>query len=98
MKAVRIHEDGGPEVLRYEDAPDPVAGAGEVLIELRAASLNHLDIWLRRGSSARTAPGSSRRSATASTGWSPATGSSSIRAWTTAPASSASTWTGRTPS
>ena len=49
MKAVRIHEDGGPEVLRYEDAPDPVAGPGEVLIGLRAASLNHLDIWLRRG-------------------------------------------------
>ena len=49
MKAVRIHEDGGPEVLRYEDAPDPVAGPGEVLIGLRAASLNHLDVWLRRG-------------------------------------------------
>jgi zinc-binding alcohol dehydrogenase/oxidoreductase len=49
VKAVRIHEDGGPEVLRYEDAPDPVAGSGEVLIGLRAASLNHLDIWLRRG-------------------------------------------------
>jgi NADPH:quinone reductase-like Zn-dependent oxidoreductase len=49
VKAVRIHEDGGPEVLRYEDAPDPVAGDGEVLIELRAASLNHLDVWVRRG-------------------------------------------------
>jgi NADPH:quinone reductase-like Zn-dependent oxidoreductase len=49
VKAVRIHEDGGPEVLRYEDAPDPVPRAGEVLIELRAASLNHLDIWVRRG-------------------------------------------------
>jgi NADPH:quinone reductase-like Zn-dependent oxidoreductase len=49
VKAIRIHEDGGPEVLRYEDAPDPVAGAGEVLIQLRAASLNHLDIWVRRG-------------------------------------------------
>lgn len=49
MKAIRIHEDGGPEVLRYEDAPDPSPGPGEVLIELRAASLNHLDIWLRRG-------------------------------------------------
>ncbi len=49
MKAVRIHEDGGPEVLRYEDVDDPVAGAGEVLIRLRAASLNHLDIWMRRG-------------------------------------------------
>jgi NADPH:quinone reductase-like Zn-dependent oxidoreductase len=49
MKAVRIHEDGGPEVLRYEDAPDPVAGPGEVLIRLHAASLNHLDIWVRQG-------------------------------------------------
>ncbi|HVN59667.1 MAG TPA: zinc-binding dehydrogenase [Gaiellaceae bacterium] len=49
MKAIRIHEDGGPEVLRYEDAPDPVAGEGEVLIELRAASLNHLDLWVRKG-------------------------------------------------
>ena len=49
MKAVRIHEDGGPEVLRYEDAPDPVPGTGQVLIELRAASLNHLDVWIRKG-------------------------------------------------
>ncbi len=49
MKAVRIHEDGGPEVLRYEDVADPVPGPGEVLIRLRAASLNHLDLWLRRG-------------------------------------------------
>ena len=49
MKAIRIHEDGGPEVLRYEDAPDPVPGTGQVLIALRAASLNHLDIWVRKG-------------------------------------------------
>jgi zinc-binding alcohol dehydrogenase/oxidoreductase len=49
MKAVRIHEDGGPEVLRYEDVPDPVAKPGEVLIRLRAAALNHLDVWVRRG-------------------------------------------------
>ena len=49
MKAVRIHEDGGPEVLRYEDVPDPLPGDGEVLVELRAASLNHLDLWLRQG-------------------------------------------------
>jgi NADPH:quinone reductase-like Zn-dependent oxidoreductase len=49
VKAVRIHEDGGPEVLRYEDAPDPVAGPGEVLIRLRAVSLNRLDVWVRRG-------------------------------------------------
>ena len=49
MKAIRIHEDGGPEVLRYEDAPDPEPGEGEVLIRLRAASLNRLDLWVRRG-------------------------------------------------
>lgn len=49
MKAVRIHEDGGPDVLRYEDADDPTPGEGEVLVELRAASLNHLDVWIRKG-------------------------------------------------
>jgi NADPH:quinone reductase-like Zn-dependent oxidoreductase len=49
VKAIRIHEDGGPEVLRYEDAPDPSPGPGEVLISLRAASLNRLDVWVRRG-------------------------------------------------
>jgi len=49
VKAIRIHEDGGPEVLRYEDAPDPEPGPGEVLVSLRAASLNHLDIWIRKG-------------------------------------------------
>jgi NADPH:quinone reductase-like Zn-dependent oxidoreductase len=49
VKAIRIHEDGGPEVLRYEDAPDPEPRDGEVLIELRAASMNHLDVWVRKG-------------------------------------------------
>jgi NADPH:quinone reductase-like Zn-dependent oxidoreductase len=49
VKAIRIHEDGGPDVLRYEDAPDPVPGTGQVLIDLRAASLNHLDVWIRKG-------------------------------------------------
>jgi NADPH:quinone reductase-like Zn-dependent oxidoreductase len=49
VKAIRIHEDGGPEVLRYEDAPDPEPREGEALVELRAASLNHLDLWIRKG-------------------------------------------------
>jgi zinc-binding alcohol dehydrogenase/oxidoreductase len=49
VKAIRIHEDGGPEVLRYEDVPDPTPASGEVLIELHAASLNHLDVWVRKG-------------------------------------------------
>jgi NADPH:quinone reductase-like Zn-dependent oxidoreductase len=49
VKAIVIHEDGGPEVLRYEDVPDPEPGEGEVLVRMRAASLNHLDVWTRKG-------------------------------------------------
>jgi NADPH:quinone reductase-like Zn-dependent oxidoreductase len=49
LKAIRIHEDGGPEVLRYEDAPDPEPGPDDVLIRLRATSLNHIDLWVRSG-------------------------------------------------
>jgi NADPH:quinone reductase-like Zn-dependent oxidoreductase len=49
MRAVRIHADGGPEVLRYEEAPDPEPREGEVLVRLRAASMNHLDVWVRKG-------------------------------------------------
>jgi len=49
MKAVRFHSHGGPEVLRYEDAPDPVPAAGEALVRVRACALNHLDLWERRG-------------------------------------------------
>ncbi len=49
MRAVRIHSDGGPDVLVVEDVPDPVAGPGEVLVRLRASGLNHLDVWIRKG-------------------------------------------------
>lgn len=49
MQAVRFHEHGGPEVLRYEDAPDPEPRAGEVVVRVRACALNHLDLWNRRG-------------------------------------------------
>jgi zinc-binding alcohol dehydrogenase/oxidoreductase len=49
VKAVRIHEHGGPEVLRYEDAPEPEPGPDDVVVELRAAALNHIDLWIRRG-------------------------------------------------
>jgi NADPH:quinone reductase-like Zn-dependent oxidoreductase len=49
MKAVRFHQHGGPEVLRYEDAPDPELEPGDVLVRVRACALNHLDLWGRRG-------------------------------------------------
>jgi NADPH:quinone reductase-like Zn-dependent oxidoreductase len=49
MKAVRIHEDGGPEVLRYEDAPDPRPGPDDVVVHLRAAAVNRIDLWVRQG-------------------------------------------------
>jgi NADPH:quinone reductase-like Zn-dependent oxidoreductase len=49
MKAVRFHEFGGPEVLRYEDIPDPKPRKDQVMVRVRACSLNHLDIWVRKG-------------------------------------------------
>ncbi|HUO25567.1 MAG TPA: alcohol dehydrogenase catalytic domain-containing protein, partial [Candidatus Aquilonibacter sp.] len=49
MKAVRIHQFGGPEVLMYEDIPDPRPREDEVLVRVRACALNHLDIWVRKG-------------------------------------------------
>jgi NADPH:quinone reductase-like Zn-dependent oxidoreductase len=49
MKAVRFHEHGGPEVLRYEEAPDPVLHPGWAIVRVHAVALNHLDLWQRRG-------------------------------------------------
>ena len=49
MKAVVFEKHGGPEVLEYEDVPEPKAGPGEVLIEVKATCINHIDIFLRRG-------------------------------------------------
>jgi NADPH:quinone reductase-like Zn-dependent oxidoreductase len=49
VRAVRIHEDGGPDVLVLEDVPDPQPGPGDVLVRLRASALNHLDVWIRKG-------------------------------------------------
>lgn len=55
MRAVVVHETGGPEVLRLEQAPDPVPGAGEVLVHVEAAGVNHYDLNQRAGG-ARTLP------------------------------------------
>ena len=49
MKAVRVSTPGGLEALQVVDVPDPVPGPGEQTLEIRAAGVNHLDLWVRRG-------------------------------------------------
>ncbi len=49
MKAAIFREFGGPEKLRYEDVPIPSIGRDEILIRVKACSINHLDIWVREG-------------------------------------------------
>ncbi|MFH8368373.1 quinone oxidoreductase family protein [Streptomyces sp. NPDC018031] len=49
MKAIEVRETGGPEVLRHVDRPDPVPGAGQVLVELAAAGVNFIDLYRREG-------------------------------------------------
>ena len=49
MKAVRIHEFGGPEVLKFEDVPQPQLRKDQVLVRVKAVALNHLDLFIRKG-------------------------------------------------
>ncbi|MBI4565398.1 MAG: zinc-binding dehydrogenase [Planctomycetes bacterium] len=49
MKAIRYHRHGGPEVLQIDNLPEPSLRDGEVLFEVKAASINRLDLWLRQG-------------------------------------------------
>lgn len=49
MKAIRFHEFGGPEVLKYEDVSEPALRKDQVLIRVKACALNHLDLWIRKG-------------------------------------------------
>ena len=49
MTAMVLREHGGPEVLHLEQLPIPEPGPGEVRVRIKAAALNHLDIWVRRG-------------------------------------------------
>ena len=49
MRAIRIHEYGGPEVLRYEDVALPEPGVGEARVKLDAVGVNYIDIYQRRG-------------------------------------------------
>jgi NADPH:quinone reductase-like Zn-dependent oxidoreductase len=56
MKAVVFEQHGGPEVLQYTDVPKPKIKANEVLVEVRACALNHLDVWVRVGLPGITIP------------------------------------------
>ncbi len=49
MKAIRIHETGGPEVLRYEEVADPSPSAGQAVVQIEAAGVNFIDIYVRAG-------------------------------------------------
>ena len=51
MKAVRLHQPGSADGYVYEDAPDPVTGAGEVLVRVKAVALNHLEAWAAKAPS-----------------------------------------------
>ena len=56
MRVVRIREHGGLDKLVFEEAPVPTPGPGEVRVAIRAAGLNHLDTWVRRGVPGHTFP------------------------------------------
>ena len=56
MKAILAHQFGGPEVLRYEETPDPLAGPGEVVIDIKAAGINPADTYMRGGAYAIVPP------------------------------------------
>jgi NADPH:quinone reductase len=49
MKAIRVHQFGGPDVLKLDDAPDPKPGPGQVVVGLRAAGVNPVDTYIRSG-------------------------------------------------
>jgi NADPH2:quinone reductase len=49
MKAIRVHQTGGPEVLQYEEVPDPAPGAGEAVVRVEAAGVNFIDAYHRTG-------------------------------------------------
>ena len=48
-KAIRIHQNGGPEVMQWEDVPTPEPGTGEALIKHEAVGLNYIDVYFRSG-------------------------------------------------
>ena len=53
MKAIRVHQFGGPEVMKLEEVPDPKAGKGEIVVRVHAAGVNPVDAYIRTGTYAR---------------------------------------------
>lgn len=49
MKAVRVSKPGGIDALELADVPEPTPGPGELTLDVRSASVNHLDVWVRKG-------------------------------------------------
>jgi NADPH2:quinone reductase len=56
MKAIRVHEHGGPEVLRLETVDDPVPGPGEALVRVESIGVNFIDVYFRKGLYKSTLP------------------------------------------
>ncbi len=56
MRAIRVHQFGGPEVLKVEDVPDPKPGAGQIVVRVRAAGVNPVDAYVHTGAYARKPP------------------------------------------
>ncbi len=73
MKAIRVHEHGGPEVLRLDEIPTPEPGPGEVRVAIAAAGVNFIDVYLRTGfyPSGPLPAGAGRRGPGWSTPWDP---------------------------
>ena len=64
MKAIRVHEFGGPEVMKLEDVPDPQPGPGQVVVRIHAAGVNPVESYVRTGTYAMkpTLPYTDRKS------------------------------------
>ena len=56
MKAIRVHQCGGPEVLKLEDVPDPQPGPGQVVVRVKAVGVNPVDVYVRMGIPGRIPP------------------------------------------
>src|SRR4051812_33433125 len=49
MKAIRVHQFGEPDVLKFEDAPDPAPGPGQVVVRIKAVGVNPVETYIRAG-------------------------------------------------